>query len=186
MGFRIRDAGAVDVDEMTRIYNALLATTTIEWTDEAQGVSDRRRWQERQQDAGLPVLVAVSDEGGVIGWASYGPFRDNERWPGYRFTVEHSVHVDERWWGHGVGRALVEELIGRAAAAGLHVIVAAVDGDNDASIRFHERLGFEAVGHLRQVGHKHDRWLDLVLLQRTLGSPGDGPRADGRRRGVGG
>lgn len=65
MGFRIRDAGAVDVAEMTRVYNALLATTTIEWTDEAHTVADRRRWQERQRDAELPVLVAESDEGSV-------------------------------------------------------------------------------------------------------------------------
>ena len=83
-------------------------------------------------------------------------------------TVEHTVHVREDQWGSGVGRTLVDALLERARAAGKRVIVAAVDGDNDGSIRFHERLGFVQVARLPGVGFKHDRWLDLVLLQRDV------------------
>jgi L-amino acid N-acyltransferase len=71
-------------------------------------------------------------------------------------------------WGTGVGRVLVDAIADRARAAGKRVVVAAVDGENDASIRFHERLGFVPVGRLPGVGFKHERWLDLVLLQRSL------------------
>jgi phosphinothricin acetyltransferase len=82
--------------------------------------------------------------------------------------VEHTVHVREDQWGTGVGRTLVEALIERARAAGLRAIVAAVDSGNAGSVRFHERLGFVEVGRLRGIGFKHDRWLDVVLLQRDL------------------
>ena len=62
----------------------------------------------------------------------------------------------------------MEALIERAVAQGLHAMVGAVDGDNDASIRFHQRLGFEVVARMPEVGRKFDRWLDLVLMQRVL------------------
>ena len=97
-------------------------------------------------------------------------FRDNERLHGYRFTVEHSVHVREVAWGRGVGRRLMDELIARAAAAGVHVMIGAVDGANGGSVRFHERLGFVEQGRLREVGWKHDRWLDVVFMARRIGA----------------
>ena len=164
----MRDATDGDVPAMTTIYNALLATTTIEWTDEPHTDAERLAWQHEQQAGARPVLAAVSDDGEVIGWTTYGEFRDNERWPGYRFTVELSIHVARDSWGLGVGRALIEELVGRARSAGAHVMVAGIDGDNVESIRFHERLGFEVVGRLAEVGRKHGRWLDLVFMQRRL------------------
>jgi L-amino acid N-acyltransferase YncA len=70
--------------------------------------------------------------------------------------------------GRGLGTALVQALLPRAAARGKHVMVAGVDADNAASIRFHERLGFKRAATLHEVGHKFDRWLDLVFLQRTI------------------
>ena len=167
MAVVVRDARDSDAPAMTLIYNALVDSTTIEWRDEPHTVDERLAWQQSQQAAGRPVLVAV-DEGVVVGWASYGDFRDAERWPGYRFTVEHSIHVDQGHWGHGVGRALIDELCARAKATGMHVMVAGIDAANVASIDFHERLGFITTGHLAEIGWKHDRWLDLVLMQKIL------------------
>ena len=163
----VRDAVLDDVEAITQIQNALLATTAIEWTDEPHTVEECHAWLLQQQGAGLPVLVA-DDDGDVVGFTTYGEFRDSVRWPGYRLTVEHSIHVREDHWGSGVGRALIEALATRARADGKHVMVAAVDGENDASIRFHERLGFEVVARMPEIGTKFDRWLDLVLLQRIL------------------
>jgi len=110
------------------------------------------------------VLVAV-EEGVVVGFASFGDFRAS---PGYRYTVEHSVHVRAGRRGSGLGQALMQPLIARARALGKHVMMAGVDADNAGSIRFHERLGFERVGRLREVGFKFGRRLDLVFLQRLL------------------
>lgn len=163
----IREAGDADVAAMTEIQNALIATTAIEWTDTPHRVDDRVTWLAAQRAAGNPVLVA--DAGGeLVGWTSYDAFRDTVRWPGYRFTVEHTIHVRDDHQGQGTGRALLEALIDRATEAGLHAMVAAVDGENVGSIRFHERLGFREVARMPEVGRKFDRWLDLVLLQRIL------------------
>lgn len=172
--FVVRDAVAADMVDVSRLYNALIPTTTIAWTESVETLDDRHRWFADRTAAGDAVVVAVSNEGGddrdgqVIGFASYGEFRDNTKWPGYRFTVEHTIHVDAEWQGRGLGRALVEVLVYRARAAGMHVMVAAVDGTNEGSIRFHERLGFTEVARLPETGYKFGRWLDLVLLQRIL------------------
>jgi L-amino acid N-acyltransferase YncA len=159
----IRDAAPRDLEQLAEVANALLATTTIEWTDEPHTAQSRAAWVDDHD----VVLVAV-DGDQVLGFAAYADFRDSVKWPGYRFVVEHTVHVRQDHWGTGVGRELVEALIERARAAGKRVVVAAVDGENDASIRFHERLGFVRVGDLPGIGFKLERWLDLVLLQRSL------------------
>ena len=170
MPLTVRDASDDDVAAITRITNALIATTTIEWTDRPYTVDDRLTWLRRHRAAGHPVLVA-EDDGVVVGLAAYGDFRDTSRWPGYDATVENTIHVDGAHWGRGIGRALIDELCARAAAAGVHAMIAAVDAGNDGSIRFHERVGFTHVGRLPEVGHGHGRWLDLVLMQRLFPRP---------------
>jgi L-amino acid N-acyltransferase len=164
----IRDATVDDLQTITDLYNALIPTTTVAWTEMRQALSERHAWFERQTEAAFPVLVAESDGGQIIGFCAYGHFRGAGKWPGYRYTVEHTIHVAEDWWGSGVGRSLLRSLIERARENGLHVMVGAVDGDNDASLRFHECLGFVEVARMPQVGHKFGRWLELVLMQLIL------------------
>jgi phosphinothricin acetyltransferase len=82
--------------------------------------------------------------------------------------VEHSVHVRADSRGHGIGRALVTELIERAKAMQKHVMIAGIDADNAASIGLHQSLGFRVVGHFHEVGFKFGRWLDLVFLERAI------------------
>jgi phosphinothricin acetyltransferase len=161
---QIRPAGEPDLPAITAIYNEVIASSTAVYSDLPVDVADRRAWLAARTGQGYPVLVAEADEG-VVGFSTFGDFR---AWPGYRFCVEHSVHVAAGRRGGGVGRALVEALFPIAASLGKHVMLAGVDGENAASIRFHERLGFEQTGRLRQVGFKFDRYLDLVFLQRFL------------------
>ena len=82
--------------------------------------------------------------------------------------MEHTIHVREKYWHTGIGRALIEALCQRASAAGKRVMVAAIDGENVGSIRFHERCGFVEVGRLPDIGFNFGRGLTLVLLQRTV------------------
>ena len=161
---QIGAASAADLPGLTAIYNEVVASSTAVFSSEPVSVAERARWWQARLAQGYPVLTA-RDAHGVAGFASFGDFR---AWPGYRFTVEHSVHVRADGRGHGVGSALMRELLARAAALGKHSMIAGVDADNAASIRFHERLGFERAGHLRQVGYKFERWLDLVFLQRLI------------------
>ena len=160
----IREASLDDLPAILAIYNDVLATSTAIYRDEPATLDDRRSWLAARQAEGHPVLVAI-DGGEVVGFAGFGGFRP---WPGYRFTVEHSVHVRADRRGRGVGGALMRPLITRATALGMHVMIAGIDADNAGSIRFHERLGFTPAAHLRQVGFKFGRWLDLVLMQRIL------------------
>jgi L-amino acid N-acyltransferase len=161
----VREATDSDIPELLAIYNEVIATSTAVYSDRLVTLSDREAWWKGRRDLGYPVLVAAG-ESGVVGFASFGDFRS---WPGYRFTVEHSVHVRHDRRGTGVGKSLMTDLIARASALGKHVMVGGVDARNDASLRFHERLGFERVAHFREVGFKFGRWLDLVFLQRFLG-----------------
>jgi phosphinothricin acetyltransferase len=166
----IRDAEDADLPQIVEIVNAFLLTTTIEWTDVPHTLADRRVWLTSHHSAGDAVLVAEGDDGVIVGFANYGDFRDSRKWPGYRFTVEHTVHVRERYFGRGIGRLLLDALMQRAAAAGKHVMVAGIDADNQASIDFHRRLGFAEVGRMPAIGWKLERWLGLVFMQRRLRS----------------
>lgn len=166
----IRAGAEEDVAAITQIYNALLATTTYEWTEVPYSVGERLEWFREKERASNPVLVAV-EQRAVVGWATYGDFRDSRRWPGYRFTVEHSIHVAESHWGRGVGRALLLELAEVARSVGIRVMVAAIDSTNVRSVDFHARLGFHVVGRMPGIGEKWGRRLDLLLMQHDLDEP---------------
>ncbi len=165
--YRVRTALDGDMPVVRDLYNALIPTTTVAWTEKPETLRERMTWYRAQQRAGYPVLV-VEIEGTVVGFASYASFRGDGKWPGYRHTVEHTIHIDEDHWGRGLGRMLLDELVEHARRAQVHVMVAAVDAANVESVAFHERLGFVVVARMPEVGRKFDRWLDLVLMQRIL------------------
>ncbi len=169
----IRDATEAEVPGILDIYNEVLATSTAIFSDTPTTVEERLQWFRARRQLGYPMLVA-RDGSGVIGFASFGDFRS---WPGYRHTVEHSVHVRVDVRGRGVGGELMRALVDRASAMGKHVMVAGVDAENVASIRLHERLGFQRAGTLHQVGCKFGRWLDLTFLELRLDAR-PGPPAD--------
>ncbi len=160
----IREATEADLPGLLAIYNEVIANSTAVYSYVPVTLADRLEWWRARTAAGYPVLVA-HDAAGIAGFSTFGDFR---AWPGYRFTVEHSVHVRADGRSRGLGTALVQALFPRAAALGKHVMIAGVDAANAASIRFHERLGFTRCGHLREVGYKFERWLDLVFLQRMI------------------
>lgn len=159
----IRDANADDVAAMLAIRNDVVATTTSIYDQGPTAIEVFRAWFDERVAAGWPMLVA--DDDGVIGFASFGPWRP--RW-GYRLTVEHSVHVRADRRGAGVGRALLERLIALASEGGYHTMIAMIDADAAASIALHRKLGFDDVGRFREISHMRDRWLDLVAMQLMI------------------
>jgi phosphinothricin acetyltransferase len=163
----IRSAAESDLAAVLTIYNQAIERTTAVFEYKPHTIEMRREWFKAKQAASLPVLVAV-DGGALAGFASYGPFR---AWPAYKYSVELSVYVDEHARGRGIGTALVRSLLDHARAHGLHVVVAGITSDNVVSLRLHQKLGFVEVAHIREVGHKFGRWLDLKLLQIVFEGP---------------
>ena len=164
----IRSAAADDLADILRVYNQAIEKTTAVFEYRPHTLEMRREWFKAKQAASLPVLVAV-ESGAVLGFASYGPFR---AWPAYKYSVEFSVYVDESARGRGIGSDLVRAILATARERDLHVVMAGITADNAVSLRLHEKLGFVEVAHIREVGYKFGRWLDLKLLQIVL----DGPR----------
>jgi L-amino acid N-acyltransferase YncA len=158
---------AIDADlpEILAIYNHIIATSTAVYRDDPTTLEERADWLHARQSAGFPTIVAARG-GEVLGFASYGPWRG--AFPGYRHTVEHSVHVGEAARGLGIGAALMGHLLDLAREGNVHVMVGAVDADNAASLRFHAKLGFAEAAHFHEVGFKFGRWLDLVFVEKSF------------------
>jgi phosphinothricin acetyltransferase len=160
----VRDAADADIGAILAITNDAILTTTANWNVTPVTLAARTAWVAERRRAGLPVLVA--ERGGrVIAFGSFGPFRPFE---GYLHTVEHGLYVDAAAQRAGAGKALLGALIARAEAMSMHVMVAAIEARNEASLALHAGFGFVRVGLMPEVGRKFDRWLDLVLMQKTL------------------
>ena len=161
---KLRHATMGDAEDLRRIYNHEVEHTTSTFDIVPRTSADQRAWLEDRMGA-LGVVVAELD-GKVVGFASRSPYRER---PAYRTTVENSVYVSHESRGRGVGRALMDELIGTATSRGFHTIIAHISGGQDASVALHRACGFEVVGTEREVGRKFGRWLDVVVMQRMLG-----------------
>ena len=162
----IRAVLPADIPAIHAIYQASVVSDTASWELTPPDLAEMSRRVEGMVAQGYPYLVAVV-EGQVVGYTYASSYRPR---PGYRFTVEDSIYVDAAQQGRGIGRLLLTALIDACTAQGYRQMVAVIGGsERTASIVLHERLGFVLVGRLPQIGLKHGRWLDCVLMQRALG-----------------
>ena len=162
--FTVREASEADVPAILEIYNDAILNTIATFDTEPQTLEEKLAWFRETQH---PYVVLVADRPGeVIGWASLRRFRQKAA---YRYTAENSVYVRKDCFGEGIGAALMWRLVASGAANGFHTIIAGIAGDNPASVRLHERLGFEVVGTEREVGYKFERWVDVTWMQKMLG-----------------
>ena len=161
----IREAIAADISSITEIYNSVLLTSTAIYNDTPVTLEDRIAYWQSRTAQDYPLLVAVDEDNTILGYATFGDFRS---WPGYRFTVEGTIHIRDSVRGKGIGTALFHELAARARICNKHVMIAGVDSANAASIAFLTRFGFMPAGTLHQVGFKFNRWLDLHFLEYRL------------------
>ncbi|QBF24952.1 N-acetyltransferase family protein [Pseudomonas tructae] len=165
MTYLLRDAVPADLPGIREIYNDAVLNTTAIWNEQVVDLANRQAWFDARQVQGYPVLVAVDAADQVLGYASFGDWRAFE---GFRHTVEHSVYIRSDQRGIGLGPTLMQALIERARTCNKHVMVAAIESGNAASIRLHQRLGFTLNGQMPQVGVKFGRWLDLTFMQLIL------------------
>jgi L-amino acid N-acyltransferase YncA len=170
----VRTAGESDVAAIADLYGQSVATGTASWELTPPGADEMVMRFRAVTGHGYPYLVAVVD-GCVVGYSHAGAYRPR---PGYRHTVEDSVYVAPLAQRRGVGRSLLSALIEECALHGYRQMVAVIgDATNAASIRLHAALGFAEVGRLPAIGRKFDRWLDSVMLQRSLGEGATTPPA---------
>jgi phosphinothricin acetyltransferase len=166
----LRDSTAADVAACAAIYREAVrnGTGTFELDEPDDAEMGRRRDAILAQ--GLPWLVAVRG-GRVLGYAYANQFRPRRA---YRFCVEDSIYLDPAARGQGLGKLLLAELIGRCERLGLRQMLAVIgDAENHGSISVHRSCGFEPSGVFKAAGWKFERWLDVVMMQRRLGSGAD-------------
>jgi phosphinothricin acetyltransferase len=159
----IRLATQADLSAINEIYNYYVENSTCTYQEEPSTGAEREIWFIAHGPQ-HPITVAVS-EGKIVGWASISPFHPRSA---YRRTVENSIYVRHDCQRMGIGNALLLDCIERARALGHHTIIALIDFDQAASVHIHQRAGFEQVAHLKEVGFKSNRWLDVVYLQKML------------------
>jgi len=181
-GLVLRAGVPSDITEITAIYAHAVLHGTASFELCAPDSEEMARRQQELLRHGYPYVVAVSGRE-VLGYAYAGPYRPR---PAYSHTVENSVYVRPDAQGRGIGFALLKQLLQEAELRGFRQMVAVIgDSGNRASIRLHERLGFAHVGTLHAVGWKHGKWLDVVIMQRALGSgAATGPEGQGSAVGV--
>ena len=160
----IRPAIAEDAAGICAILNSIISETTITFAPTQVTAADVIEGLSSHSDRGDPYLVAEEDDT-VLGYAKYGPFRSGQ---GYARTVEITVHLAPSSRGKGLGCHLVASLEQHARAAGIHSLIAGISPENAHALIFHEKLGFERVGVIPEAGHKFDRFIDLVLMQKFV------------------
>jgi L-amino acid N-acyltransferase len=164
MDLIIRTAAPKDLPALLDIINHAIINTTAIYDYEPRTLEEQTAWYEKLYHDGMPVIVA-EQEGRVIGYGSYAIFKPKV---GYRFSVEHSIYLDEKSRGMGVGGRLLGSLIQRAKESGIHTMVGVIDAANRGSIEFHKKYGFIEKGYLKEIAFKFDQWLDVVYMQLLI------------------
>jgi phosphinothricin acetyltransferase len=169
----IRPATPADIPAITRLYADEVVAGTATFELEPPSEAEMASRMHGVLGAGFPYLAAELD-GAFAGYAYAGAYRVR---PAYRFTVENSVYVAPGFQRRGAGRALLDALIAACAERGYRQMMAVIgDSPNQgASVALHAAAGFTVAGRLENVGFKHGRWLDTLLMQRSLGAGPDLP-----------
>ena len=152
-----------DAAATLRIHNHFVTETTVTFDLEARSLSEQIAWIQAHRGAHPAVVALLDDE--VIGYGSLSGFRPR---PAYNTTVEDSVYVDPAHHGNGAGLALLTRLCELAAEYGYHSVIARITGHNEASLALHQRCGFTLVGIEREIGRKHQQWLDVAEMQLLI------------------
>jgi L-amino acid N-acyltransferase YncA len=160
----VRAATVLDAESVARIYNHYIRETVVTFEEEPLSASEIARRIEEVQRASLYWLVAERD-GNVIGYAYAGKWN---RRSAYRFAAEVTVYIDPDHVGRGLGSRLYRQLFTLLERQGIHAVIGGIALPNEASVALHEKFGLQKVAHLKEVGFKFNRWIDVGYWQRFL------------------
>lgn len=164
MEIKIRPYKTEDTQAILDIINHNILHSTALYDYKIRSYEEQQNILKEKISKNFPVIVAEL-EGQIVGFGMYSEFRFREA---YKFTVEHSVYVNENFQGKGIGKLLLQELISLARQQKLHTMIAVIDSENQSSVEFHEKFGFKTVGIIKESGYKFERWLDSVFMQLIL------------------
>lgn len=164
MEIKIRPYQIEDTQAILDIINYNILHSTALYDYSIRSFEQQKAILDDKIKKGFPVIVAEFD-GLVTGFGLYSEFRFREA---YKFTVEHSVYVNNNFHGKGIGKIVLKELIALAKKQGLHTMIGVIDAENQSSVDFHEKFGFKTVGIIKESGFKFDRWLHSVFMQLLL------------------
>jgi len=159
----VRLATLEDASAIMAIYNVEVENHTSTFDLVARTLDDQQRWITERSGAFAAVVATIGDD--VVGFASLSPYKERAA---YRTTVEDSVYVSREHPRLGIGRLLMQHVVGIAAESGFHSVMARVEATGTASRALHEACGFELIGVEREVGRKFNRWLDVAVMQLML------------------
>jgi L-amino acid N-acyltransferase YncA len=162
--FSIRAASPADAAQIAGIYNYYVANTVITFEEHPVSASEMSARIAEVQAQELPWLVAEAD-GSIVGFSYATRWKSRSA---YRHSVETTIYLKDGHSGRGVGRTLYSALFPILRQQGMHAVIGGAALPNAASVALHESLGFERVATFRQVGFKHDRWVDVAYWQLIL------------------
>ena len=167
----IRPSLDSDIDPITAIYAHYVQNSTATFEAEVPSNLDMAARRADVLAKSLPYLVLIQQSPSgesVMGFAYANWFKPREA---YRFSCENSIYLHPDAAGKGWGKWLLAELLAQLERGGIRKVMAVIGGsENMASIGLHRSLGFTRCGLVENYGWKMGRWLDLVLMQRTLGT----------------
>lgn len=164
MNYLVRTYQESDAEALRMIINDTILYTSHNYDYHPKSLEEvQTLFKEKMRD-GFPILVGEIN-GETCGYATFGKFRAK---PGYNRTIEHSIYLNEKAQGKGLGSEMMRQLIGLAQEQGYHVMIAGMDSENLGSYRFHQRLGFQETGRMPEVSFKFGNWLTLVFMQLIL------------------
>ena len=164
--YTIRKAEVTDLPHVLALYRHYVRNSVVTFDEEPPSLRSFRSRFEHTEKLGYPFLVAQSPSGEILGYARVTPFRDKSA---FRHTAESTIYLGPAATGKGLGRSLLSALLNASAEAGLREVIAVIaDHGADASLRLHRSLGFVESGKMGKVGYKFERWIGIVMLQKSL------------------
>ncbi|MBB3611871.1 GNAT family N-acetyltransferase [Rhizobium sp. BK602] len=170
MPFHLRKTVPADLPRITAIYRDAVLHSTASYEITPPGEEEMASRFQAIRDRNYPYITAEDENGTLLGYAYASAFRPR---PAYRWMVEDSIYLAEEARGRGLGRLLLSNLVQECEALGFRQMIAVIGGATPASIALHRSIGFAEIGLLKGAGYKHGRWLDTMLMQKTLGDGTD-------------
>ncbi len=162
----VGDATEADLPDVLALYRHYVRNSVVTFDEKPPTLTQFRSKFRHLQKLGYPFRIARSPQGTLLGYAYVFPFREKSA---FRKTVESSIYLGPAATGRGLGKVLLADLISACTEAGLKEIIAVIaDQGAESSLALHQKFGFVETGRMGKVGFKFERWIGIILMQRSL------------------